>query len=157
MMFLGTALQVIGMFIAVTWEWPYKFQTHLTKEQFFVAAALIGIGYPISSAYMFSIYSKVLNPDYQGTKMGYLTAGGSLARMLGPIWATKAFKYGGGELLFLGTNVLVIASLITLAATYDLLAPHPSYFTQSPPPSKMSVNAEAESSALLKADALSKA
>jgi ceroid-lipofuscinosis MFS transporter 7 len=56
---------------------------------------LIGIGYPISSAYMFSIYSKVLNPAFQGTKMGYLTAGGSLARMLGPLWAVMAYKYGG--------------------------------------------------------------
>jgi MFS transporter, ceroid-lipofuscinosis neuronal protein 7 len=77
---------------------------------------------------MFAIYSKVLNPKFQGTKMGWLTAGGSLARMLGPIWATHAFHFGGGELLFLGTDALVIVSLFVLIIFYRNLGPHPSYF-----------------------------
>lgn len=142
MMLIGTILQIIGLAVAVTWVWPFKLQKHLTKGQFFAAAALIGIGYPIASAYMFAIYSKVLNPNFQGTKMGWLTAGGSLARMLGPIWATHAFTFGGGELLFLGTDSLVIISLVVLIIFYNKLGPHPSYFqaavvthsaTSSPP------------------------
>lgn len=128
MMFIGTILQIIGLAVAVTWVWPVKFQTRLTEPQFFAAAVLIGIGYPIASAYMFAIYSKVLNPRFQGTKMGWLTSGGSLARMLGPVWATHAFHFGGGELLFLGTDSLVIISLFVLIIFYKRLAPHPSYF-----------------------------
>jgi len=128
MLIVGNTLQIIGLFTAVTWTLP-NLQKQLTKEQFFTAVALIGIGYPISSAYMFTIYSKVLNPVYQGTKMGYLTAGGSLARMLGPLWAVTAYKYGGGELLFVGTNFLVIFSLVVLFIYYNLLAPHPAYYT----------------------------
>jgi len=150
MLILGTILQIIGLFAAATWKYPHL-QSRLTREQFFFAAVMIGIGYPIASAYMFAIYSKVLNPAFQGTKMGYLTAGGSLARMVGPLYAVTAYKYGGGELLFVGTNSLVIVSLIVLLLNYSLLAPHPSYNLATPqtstststsPPPHMSVNAE---------------
>lgn len=138
MMFFGTILQIIGLAFAATWDWPFRLQTHLTKLQFFIAAGFIGIGYPIASAYMFAIYSKVLNPSFQGTKMGWLTAGGSIARMVGPIWATKAFSVGGGELLFMGTDALVIVSLIILIIFYTRLGPHPSYGIV---PAPMSINA----------------
>lgn len=143
MMFFGTCLQIVGLAVATTWKWPFKIQNHLTYGQLYTAAILIGIGYPIASAYMFAIYSKVLNPSFQGTKMGWLTAGGSLARMLGPIWATHAFKIGGGELLFLGTDALVVISLIVLIIFYSRLAPHPAYFANSNP-ALLSVNAADE-------------
>lgn len=71
-------------------RWP-GLEEGMPLVQFYTACVLQAVGYPIASALLYSIFSKVLNPRAQGGKMGWLTAGGSLARMLSPIWATSAW------------------------------------------------------------------
>lgn len=90
--------------------------------QIILASVFVALGYPVASAIAYALFSKVIAPLAQGDKMGYLTAGvhalsrililtfssclmpcfffvfflvgGSLARMIGPIWATALFDLG---------------------------------------------------------------
>eukprot|EP01112_Ceratiomyxa_fruticulosa_P008626 TRINITY_DN2235_c0_g1_i6.p1 TRINITY_DN2235_c0_g1~~TRINITY_DN2235_c0_g1_i6.p1 ORF type:complete len:473 (-),score=90.16 TRINITY_DN2235_c0_g1_i6:68-1486(-) len=125
-LFVGFLLQLFALIALVEWTSP-RLQKNYTYEQLFIGAVFEGIGYPMASTFMYTVFSKVLNPKFQGTKMGWLTAGGSLARMLGPIWATKSFDFGGSELLFLTTAALVFIALLVNVIFYKQLTPHPDY------------------------------
>ncbi len=63
--------------------------------------------------------------DTQGAKMGWLTAGGSLARMIGPVWATFAWHKGHSTLLFFGTAGIVTSALFIQLVFWRFLVPHP--------------------------------
>jgi len=95
--------------------------------QFLVGAFLLSIGYPMCSSVIFSLYSKVLHPRAQGTKMGWLTAAGSLSRMLMPLWGSQSWKLGKGELLFLSTAGTAVVGLVLTLGFYRFLKPHPEH------------------------------
>jgi hypothetical protein len=58
---------------------------------------------------------------------GYLTACGSAARILGPIWATNALRLGKneGEIVFLITSAILFFALLLLFIFRKRLIPHP--------------------------------
>ena len=70
---------------------PYWGSSGLGIWQIYIGSVWVGLGYPVASAITYALFSKVIHPVAQGDKMGYLTAVGSLARMLGPIWATALY------------------------------------------------------------------
>jgi ceroid-lipofuscinosis MFS transporter 7 len=70
---------------------PWWGTSGLHLWQIIVGTLWVGLGYPVASAITYALFSKVIHPVAQGDKMGYLTACGSLSRMLGPIWATAIY------------------------------------------------------------------
>nr|KAI8757592.1 major facilitator superfamily domain-containing protein 8-like [Biomphalaria glabrata] len=68
--------------------------------QYFGATVLISIGYPMCNLLSYTIYSKVLGPKPQGLWMGWLTASGSLARTVGPIYVSQVYDLFGPQVTF---------------------------------------------------------
>jgi ceroid-lipofuscinosis MFS transporter 7 len=92
--------------------------------QYATALLLIAIGYPTSSVMCYSIYSKILGPTKQGTMMGVLTAAGSLARSLGPIFVSTLYSEAGPEVTFSAVVGIVAVSIIFMTTFYHRLVPH---------------------------------
>uniref|UniRef100_A0A4W2FIB1 Major facilitator superfamily domain containing 8 n=1 Tax=Bos indicus x Bos taurus TaxID=30522 RepID=A0A4W2FIB1_BOBOX len=63
--------------------------------QFLISAVLIGIGYPSCNVMSYTLYSKILGPNPQGVYMGWLTASGSAARILGPVFISQVYTAWG--------------------------------------------------------------
>jgi len=123
----GMFILIIALLIVLVWDWPFSVESKILLPQFCVASVFIAVGFPVASTFMYAIYSKILNPRFQGAKMGWLTAAGSLSRMLGPIWASNAYDIGGGQLLFTSTAMFVLVAVLVLFAFYSTLVPHPDY------------------------------
>ncbi|GAM20733.1 hypothetical protein SAMD00019534_039080 [Acytostelium subglobosum LB1] len=115
------------LFLASYDNGPFNWEKGLPKWQLFIGAVFVSIGYPISSSMMYAIFAKILSPKQQGTKMGWLTSGGSLARMLGPLWATALFVDVADDVLYLTCAGLTASAFIVLCIFYKRLAPHSDY------------------------------
>ena len=69
------------------------------------------------------MYPQVIGPRPQGLWMGLLTAVGSLARIVSPIFVSEIYKEFGTYWTFgLCAGSIVLATLVTLA-TYTRLVP----------------------------------
>ncbi|KYQ90913.1 hypothetical protein DLAC_07787 [Tieghemostelium lacteum] len=125
----GLSNLFVALLFICNYGYPFNIEGQLPLWQFLVGSLFVSIGYPIASSLVYAIYSKVLNPKSQGTKMGWLTAGGSLARMLGPVWAQAIWNADSdeGTALFLVTASICLSGIIILASSYRLLDPHPDY------------------------------
>lgn len=115
---------------------PYEM---LPKARFFIAAGLASVGYATSVAVLISIYSKVLGNVQQGMLMGWLSSAGSLARIVGPIFAAYTWAdepciqnctddsgsdfRPTGYLVFAVTLFLLVVCLVLLLCGYGRLAP----------------------------------
>ncbi|CAN0276997.1 unnamed protein product [Lampetra planeri] len=91
--------------------------------QFICGLVLIGAGYPLCSLTTYSLYSKILGDRPQGVFMGWLTASGSLARVLGPMFVAQAYVRAGPRIAFGSVAAVVAAALGLLLATYPHLRP----------------------------------
>ncbi|XP_055000622.1 major facilitator superfamily domain-containing protein 8 isoform X1 [Sorex araneus] len=96
--------------------------------QFLTATALVGVGYPACNVMSYSLYSQVLGPEPQGVYMGWLTASGSGARILGPVFISQVYSAWGPRWAFGLVCGLLLLTLALLAAVYRRLVP----FTQLP-------------------------
>ncbi|KAF2073938.1 hypothetical protein CYY_004762 [Polysphondylium violaceum] len=145
MVIFGFANLTVALLFLANYGKPFNWETDLPLWQFIIGSVFVSIGYPIASSLIYAIFSKVLNPTSQGTKMGWLTAGGSLARMLGPIWAQSIWNKCNqeGMVLFLVTASISVVAIITLIVFFRKLDPHPDYKPPTPPPPKTtSINAD---------------
>jgi len=123
---VGFILLIFGMLCFIVYKDLVHLEDSLTLYQLIVGGVLFSIGYPIASTYLFGLYAKILNPTVQGSKMGWITAAGSLARMLGPIWASNALTFGD-TILFGGTAGFLVVAVGVLALFGYLLVPHRDY------------------------------
>lgn len=82
---------MVGMFLSNVSCIAFWHTAGLALSQLIVSSLCVAFAYPVASAICYALFSKVIAPVAQGDKMGYLTAGGSLARMLGPVWAVALF------------------------------------------------------------------
>ncbi|XP_043825390.1 major facilitator superfamily domain-containing protein 8 isoform X2 [Dromiciops gliroides] len=89
--------------------------------QFLVAAVLIGMGYPACNVMSYTLYSKILGPKPQGVYMGWLTASGSGARILGPVFVSQTYTYLGPRWSFSLICGMVILTIMLLGAVYKRL------------------------------------
>ncbi|KAL3880090.1 hypothetical protein ACJMK2_032359, partial [Sinanodonta woodiana] len=96
---------------------------------------LITIGYPTCNVISYTIYSKILGPKPQGLWMGWLTAAGSLARTLGPVFVTLVYDAYGPRSLLCGTviamimlNILVLKYISSLVESAPKKSVYPSNF-----------------------------
>ncbi|KAM9985100.1 hypothetical protein ACTFIY_009528 [Dictyostelium cf. discoideum] len=130
----GFTCLFIALVLLINYNIPIGSRMTLPKWQFFIGSAFVSVGYPIASSLVYAIFSKVLNPNShtQGTKMGWLTAGGSLARMVGPLWSQEiwtATNQQGMELFFV-TGVITLIAIIVFIIFYKDLSPHPEFVSQ---------------------------
>lgn len=94
--------------------------------QLLTAAALIGLGYPACNVMSYSLYSQVLGPEPQGVYMGWLTASGSGARVLGPVFISQVYSVWGPRWAFGLVCGAVLLTLALLGAVYRRLVPYSS-------------------------------
>ncbi|XP_028657485.1 major facilitator superfamily domain-containing protein 8 isoform X1 [Erpetoichthys calabaricus] len=89
--------------------------------QYLTADVLIGVGYPACNVMSYTLYSKILGPKPQGVYMGWLTASGSGARTVGPVFVSQVYTTLGPRWAFSIICVLVAATAAFLCATYKRL------------------------------------
>uniref|UniRef100_A0A8C0CNR4 Major facilitator superfamily domain containing 8 n=1 Tax=Balaenoptera musculus TaxID=9771 RepID=A0A8C0CNR4_BALMU len=89
--------------------------------QFLTSAVLIGIGYPSCNVMSYTLYSKILGPKPQGVYMGWLTASGSAARILGPVFISQVYAAWGPRWAFSLVCGMVVLTITLLGVVYRRL------------------------------------
>ncbi|XP_066576267.1 major facilitator superfamily domain-containing protein 8 isoform X2 [Amia ocellicauda] len=90
-------------------------------EQYITSDILIGIGYPVCNVMSYTLYSKILGPKPQGVYMGWLTASGSGARTLGPVFVSQVYTRLGPRWAFSLICGLVLLAILLMVAMYKRL------------------------------------
>lgn len=116
--FSNSSVEPTGCPFDQTWC-QYTPAIHLA--QYISSDILIGIGYPACNVMSYTLYSKILGPKPQGVYMGWLTASGSGARTLGPIFVSHVYTILGPRWAFSLICGLMVGSVIILAALYHRL------------------------------------
>lgn len=89
--------------------------------QYIACCIIIGVGYPACNVMSYTLYSKILGPKPQGVYMGWLTASGSGARTLGPIFVSNIYTSLGPRWAFGMISGLVLGGFILLSSVYHRL------------------------------------
>lgn len=89
--------------------------------QYITSDILIGVGYPACNVMSYTLYSKILGPKPQGVYMGWLTASGSGARTLGPVFVSQVYTLLGPRWAFSLICGMVVGAIILLSAVYHKL------------------------------------
>ncbi|XP_064141404.1 major facilitator superfamily domain-containing protein 8 isoform X2 [Loxodonta africana] len=89
--------------------------------QFLTSAMLIGMGYPACNVMSYTLYSKILGPKPQGVYMGWLTASGSGARILGPVFISQVYTYWGPRWAFSLVGGILVLTITLLGVVYKRL------------------------------------
>ncbi|KAM4537229.1 major facilitator superfamily domain-containing protein 8 isoform 2-T2 [Odontesthes bonariensis] len=89
--------------------------------QYISSDILIGVGYPACNVMSYTLYSKILGPTPQGVYMGWLTASGSGARTLGPVFVSHVYTLLGPRWAFSLICSMVVGAVIILISTYHRL------------------------------------
>ncbi|KAM6346302.1 major facilitator superfamily domain-containing protein 8 isoform 3-T3 [Podargus strigoides] len=89
--------------------------------QYISSDILIGLGYPVCNVMSYALYSKILGPKPQGVYMGWLTASGSGARILGPVFVSQIYTHLGPRWAFSLICGVVVVALLLLEIVYKRL------------------------------------
>lgn len=89
--------------------------------QYISSDFLIGVGYPACNVMSYTLYSKILGPKPQGVYMGWLTASGSGARTLGPVFVSQVYTRLGPRWAFSLICSIVMAAIMLLSGMYKRL------------------------------------
>lgn len=89
--------------------------------QYITSDILIGVGYPTCNVMSYTLYSKILGPKPQGVYMGWLTASGSGARTLGPVFVSQVYTNWGPRWAFIVICGIVLVAIVFLSAMYKRL------------------------------------
>ncbi|KAM9143320.1 major facilitator superfamily domain-containing protein 8 isoform 2-T3 [Pangshura tecta] len=89
--------------------------------QYITSDILIGLGYPVCNVMSYTLYSKILGPKPQGVYMGWLTASGSGARILGPVFVSQIYTHLGPRWAFSLICGIIVFSLLLLETVYKRL------------------------------------
>jgi hypothetical protein len=114
----------IGFILAIDWQQldfvPNRLSDRLPSylHRFIAGYFVMNAGFMTGRPVTFALYSKLISSKYQGTYLGWMVAGGSTARTLGPFAAVSLF-YGientGMNLLALfGTTALFHLACLVL-------------------------------------------
>uniref|UniRef100_A0A665XFQ5 Major facilitator superfamily (MFS) profile domain-containing protein n=1 Tax=Echeneis naucrates TaxID=173247 RepID=A0A665XFQ5_ECHNA len=89
--------------------------------QYITSDILIGVGYPACNVMSYTLYSKIIGPKPQGVYMGWLTASGSGARTLGPVFVSQVYTILGPRWAFSIICGMLVMAIIFLSSTYRRL------------------------------------
>ncbi|XP_066488044.1 major facilitator superfamily domain-containing protein 8 isoform X2 [Tiliqua scincoides] len=90
-------------------------------SQYIITDVLIGLGYPVCNVISYTLYSKILGPRPQGVYMGWLTASGSGARVLGPVFISQLYTHLGPRWAFSLICGIIVLTLLLLEVVYKRL------------------------------------
>lgn len=116
---------IVGLLLMITWSSPFL-PPYLWR---FVAGYLIvNAGFMTGRPVTFALYSKLIpEKKYQGAYLGYMVAGGSAARTLGPFVAVYCYyhlKYGLNTLVLFGSiATIMITCLVVMYVLGSSLIP----------------------------------
>lgn len=91
--------------------------------QFLLGTAFIATGYSTCSVMSYTMYSKILGPKPQGIWMGWLTAAGSLARTLGPVFVSQVYDAFGPRWSFSSLIGIIVVTIVAFIAFFKRLVP----------------------------------
>lgn len=114
----NSTVEPTGCPIEQTWC-QYTPAIHIA--QYITSDLLIGVGYPTCNVMSYTLYSKILGPKPQGVYMGWLTAAGSGARTLGPIFVSNVYTLFGPRWAFSLICGLVVGAILLLSFFYKRL------------------------------------
>ncbi|KAK3607035.1 hypothetical protein CHS0354_011594 [Potamilus streckersoni] len=100
-----------------------RYTPAINLAQLLGGTLLISIGYPTCNVISYTIYSKILGPKPQGLWMGWLTASGSLARTLGPVFVTLVYDAYGPRVTFATMGGIIIVTIIIQISVFKKLVP----------------------------------
>eukprot|EP00794_Sanderia_malayensis_P007058 gene7058-7850_t len=109
----STIVSLVGCPVQYSW---CRNTPKIYLPQFLVGAALVGTGYPIGFLIASTIYSQLLGPRKQGAYMAWLTSVGSLARIIGPLIVSIAYKEIGPRWTFLIVDAVLALSILLLGS-----------------------------------------
>ncbi|KAL4660964.1 major facilitator superfamily domain-containing protein 8 isoform X1 [Arapaima gigas] len=98
-----------------------QFTPAIHIAQYLLSDILIGVGYPACNVMSYTLYSKIIGPKPQGVYMGWLTASGSGARTLGPVFVSHVYTNLGTRWTFGLICAIVFAAHILLGCMYRRL------------------------------------
>jgi len=93
------------------------------KEQFLAGYFLFCVGYAVSVAVDFGLFSKILGPQPQGTAMGVMSSVSSLGRTCGPVLVGQLYTRLGPRVLFGSLAGITFFTLLVLLVFYKHLVP----------------------------------
>ncbi|CAC5362112.1 MSFD8 [Mytilus coruscus] len=105
-----------------TYKWC-SYTPIVTFPQFIFGTLMIVIGYPTCNVMTYTLYSKILGPKPQGMMMGWLTASGSLARTVGPIFVSQVYNAYGPRVTFVSMIIIVFLAILMLLGVFKRLVP----------------------------------
>ncbi|XP_047429464.1 major facilitator superfamily domain-containing protein 8 [Mugil cephalus] len=114
----NSSLEPTGCPYEQTW---CQYTPAINLAQYISSDFLIGVGYPACNVMSYTLYSKILGPKPQGVYMGWLTASGSGARTLGPVFVSQVYTILGPRWAFSLICGMVIGAIVILSATYNRL------------------------------------
>ncbi|XP_046576329.1 LOW QUALITY PROTEIN: major facilitator superfamily domain-containing protein 8-like [Haliotis rubra] len=91
--------------------------------QYLVGCIIISAGYPAANVMCYTLFSKILGPKPQGMWMGWLTASGSLARTLGPIFVSQIYYSFGPRVTFAADCAVILVTILAIIAVFKRLVP----------------------------------
>mmetsp|Transcript_1035 Transcript_1035/g.2079 ORF Transcript_1035/g.2079 Transcript_1035/m.2079 type:complete len:547 (+) Transcript_1035:232-1872(+) len=106
----------IGQILSIDWtslSWAPRWMTTMMPpylNRFLTGYMVMNAGFMTGRPVTFALYSKLIPSQYQGTYLGYMVAGGSAARTLGP-FAAVALYYG---VQTAGVNLLALFGSVGL-------------------------------------------
>ncbi|KAF7646387.1 hypothetical protein LDENG_00188410 [Lucifuga dentata] len=104
------------------WEQTWcQYTPAIHLAQYITADILIGAGYPACNVMSYTLYSKILGPKPQGVYMGWLTASGSGARTLGPVFVSQVYTILGPRWAFSLICGMVLGTITLLSCVYHRL------------------------------------
>lgn len=127
---VGMLIVLGGFVLYLPWGPGYVTCKHCYQEpylpfpQFIAGCTLIAIGYPMCSVMIYTIFSKILGPSPQGLGMGMLTAAGSLARTLGPIFVGNMYDSFGLRVTFSSICGMIVLTFGSILFFYQRFIPH---------------------------------
>ncbi|KAL4229915.1 Major facilitator superfamily domain-containing protein 8 [Mactra antiquata] len=91
--------------------------------QFLLGTFFVAVGYPTCNVMSYTIFSKILGPKPQGIWMGWLTAAGSLARCLGPVFVSQVYDAYGPRVTMITLLCIIFLTIIGLLVSFKRLVP----------------------------------
>ncbi|XP_067661430.1 major facilitator superfamily domain-containing protein 8-like isoform X2 [Haliotis asinina] len=91
--------------------------------QYIAGCIIISAGYPAANVMCYTLFSKILGPKPQGMWMGWLTASGSLARTLGPIFVSQIYYSFGPRVTFAADCAIILVTILAIIAVFKRLVP----------------------------------
>uniref|UniRef100_A0A667YL26 Major facilitator superfamily domain containing 8 n=1 Tax=Myripristis murdjan TaxID=586833 RepID=A0A667YL26_9TELE len=114
----NSSFESTGCPLEQTW---CQYTPAISLAQYITSDILIGVGYPACNVMSYTLYSKILGPKPQGVYMGWLTASGSGARTLGPVFVSQVYTILGPRWAFSLICGMVLGAIILLGSAYHRL------------------------------------